>query len=211
MKIILTGMLINLFLFFMKKLFNIKKTIVSLSDDRIDIKPLLGLIIVMALMAIPVIFGFGGDFIKTVKKTLEPIQNMGLEKVSVYFEIITGLVVMFLIYLSIAIILTIVANWIVKKVLVLFKKHISLYKLINISIYTFLINFFFTTIFISLIALSIIIPVIKDTMITDSQEETIVFLPIILINLFTMGLYIYGIMLSIKNKNKLISNSPKVN
>lgn len=182
----------------MKELFNIKKTIVSLSDNRINTKPLLGLIVVMALMAIPVIFGFDGDFIKTVKKTLEPIQSMGLEKVSVYFEIITGLVVMFLVYLAIVIILTIVANWIVKKVLALFKKHISLYKLINISIYSFLINLFFTTIFISLIALSIIIPAIKDTMITDSQEETIVFLPIILINLFTMGLYIYGIMLSIK-------------
>lgn len=182
----------------MKELFNIKKTIVSLSDNRINTKPLLGLIIVMAFMAIPVIFGFNGDFIKTVKTTLEPIQNMGLEKVSAYFEIITGLVVMFLVYLSIAIILTIVTNWVVKKVLALFKQHISLYKLINISIYTFLINLFFTTIFISLIALSIISPIIKHAIISENQAETIVFLPIILINLFTMGLYIYGIMLSIK-------------
>lgn len=188
----------------MKELFKIKKTIASLSDDRIDSKPLFGLITVIALVIIPSAFGFGGDFIKIIKETLKPLQNIqGPEKLSVYFEIGVGLIFMFFVYIMVAVILTLILNWIVKKVLSLFKKDITLYKLLNITIYTLFINRFFRLIFISLLALAT--PILKN--VAESQAEAIVFLPIILINLFGFGLYIYGIKISIRNKNKLINNS----
>lgn len=188
----------------MKELFKIKKTIASLSDDRIAAKLLFGLIAVIILAIIPSAFGFGGDFIKIIKETLKPLQNIqGPEKLSVYFEIGIGLIVMFFVYIAVAIILTLIINWVVKKILARFKKDITLYKLLNISVYSLLVNRFFRLIFITLLALAH--PVLKN--ISEKQAEAIVFLPIILINLFGFGLYVYGIKISIRNKNKLINNS----
>lgn len=155
------------------------------------------------LVIIPSAFGFGGDFIKIIKETLKPLQNIqGSKKLSIYFEIGVGLIFMFFVYIVAVAILTLIINWIVKKLLSLFNKDITLYKLLNITIYTLFINRFFRLIFISLLALAATIL----NNIAESQAEVIVFFPIILINLFGLGLYIYGIKISIRNKNKLINN-----
>lgn len=188
----------------MKELFKIKKTITSLSENRINAKPLFGLIALIILAIIPSTFGFGGDSIKLIKETLKPLQDIqGPERLSVYFEIGIGLIVMLLVYVAIVIAITLIINWIIKKVLAIFKKDISLYKLLNITIYSLLVNRFFRLVFVTFLVL--LHPILKN--ISETQAEAIVFLPIILINLFGFGLYVYGIKISIRNKNKLINNS----
>lgn len=180
----------------MKELFKIKKTITSLSDNHIDAKPLLGLIVVTVLAIIPSAFGFGGDFVKLVKETLKPLQNIeGPEKLSAYFEIIAGLVVLSFVCVVVAVILISVVSWIIKSILSLFKKNITFYKLFNILIYSLLVNRFFILIFIMLLALSH--PALRS--VAENQAEAIVFLPKILINILGFSLYVYGVKISIRN------------
>ena len=184
----------------MKELFKIRKTIISLSDDHIDTKPLLGLIVVAILAVIPSVLGFGGYFVEFIKETFIPLQDtQGSEKLAAFFEILAGLVALSFVCVVVTVILISIVSWIVRNILSLFKKNISFYKLFNIFIYSLLVSCFFRLIFITLFALTYL--VLKS--ITENQAEAIVFLLIILINLLGFSLYIYGIKISTRNDSDL--------
>lgn len=183
----------------MRELFKIKKSIINLSDDRIDVKPLLGLIIVIVLSIIPLVFGLNGDFIRLIKETLKPLQDIhGPNKLLAYYKLVAELMVVFFIEIGIKIALVLIFNWIIKKIFVIFKKDISLYKLINITIYSLFINNLFRLIILTCVSVLFYQFLSK---IPENQLWLVTYLPIDIVDILGFLLYIYGIKIAIRNKN----------
>jgi len=188
----------------MKKLFKIKETIIALSKNRINTKLLSGIFIVTILTIVLPMLGFKSDFLKAINEIIKPLQNIpGSEKSLIYSDIIIDLIGLLLIYLVLAVIIVIITSWIVKMALSIFKKDITFYKIVNIHMYSLLVNYSLMLILIFLIILTypVLLLILKNS--TESQIETIFFLLSNIISLFSIGLYIYGIKISFSDK-KLI-------
>ena len=181
-----------------KNLFNPKVFINELPNNKISALPIVYLVITAILTFVLAMFGaVGQDYIKIVKTTLAPLNQIsGPERFSTIFRISIDVFVMLLLYLIIYIVILTVANLVIKLVLKLFKKEISLYKLMNISVYAILASKFLILI-LSLITLTFSSLLLN---ISELQAYAFITVPLLVINLSTLILYIYGVVVTTKNK-----------
>ena len=180
-----------------KNLFKPKSYVHALSKDKIDAEPLFWLLGLAILTFVIGMFVFAGGGVNLIKTTFAPLNQInGSDRLTAWFSVITDMVFMAVLYLVIYTALLTITNYIVQKVLKLFKKNISLWKLINIAIYTLLIYKFL--VFIQTLILVAIAPWLE----TVSENQTLFFtsLPLIIFNLATLVLYCYGIAWTTKNK-----------
>ena len=179
-----------------KNLLKPKRYVNELSKDKIDAEPLFWLIGMTILTFVMPMFAFKNDFTKLVGDTLAPLQQIsGPEKLSVWFNIFTGLVGFALLNIIVYTAILIILNALVKVTLKLFKKEVSLWKLLNISIYAILTNKFLFFIFAFLLIL--LTPFLKN--IPENQTNFIALFPL-LFNIATFILYCYGVAWATKNK-----------
>lgn len=181
-----------------KNLFNPKIFINKLPNNKISILPIVYLVIAAILTFILAMLGaVGQDYIKIVKTTLAPLNQISSPgRFSTIFRISIDVFVMLLLYLIVYIVILTVANLVIKLVLKLLNKKISLYKLMNISVYAILANKFL------ILILSLITYAFSSQLLNISESQVYVFItvPLMVINLFTLILYIYGVVITTKNK-----------
>lgn len=120
----------------MKELFQIKKTVNYLPSDRISRK----LFIVLLFTLIPFLLVFIDAFIQLAEGALKSAPNLQNVNILSFYVKYTGLAIAVLIFDAIVcIVIAIIFSWLIKKILSLFKKSITLYKMLNIFIYTLLV------------------------------------------------------------------------
>ncbi len=182
--------------------FNPKRYILGLSDNRLEknqIYFLIGSMLILPLL--PFLLSFNSA-IHVLKTTLAPLDKIaGPERVSIIFEIITGVISgsLFLLLANIAII--VFFSWIIKKILGLFKRKISIFKLLNISVYVVIASIVFNALTYTIFLLILYFyPTLNN--ISSEYQSNIFLIQKTTINLVLLVLYIYAISLSITANKK---------
>jgi hypothetical protein len=186
-----------------KKLFHLKPYINLLAENKIDLETLIYLIFSVLL------FGMFNIVRMNLSLITESFQDFtGMDQITtaltifpltflfMFFTVIFHVIIGSLIY----IIIFIVLNFVLQKIFHLFKKKITFWKLINLTIYVLFINKFIILILITIMTLF-------GFDFTSFAMDGSPVLPALLnyiINIGSLVLYILGVVWTIKNTNQAI-------
>jgi hypothetical protein len=182
-----------------------KRTITSLPDNRINgMIILLNLVFFVFIIIFAELSGFGpSEIIKTTFKNAGWPSTLTPELWFQLFTIIRDFILFLLLLIVLYFSLLTLFSWIIKKIFSLFKRKITVFKLINIHFYSILYsNIVGLVISIFYLPLALLAK-INSNFILDSRLLLLVLLiSIFLLNvyvwLFPLIIYIYGIKISLK-------------
>jgi len=187
-----------------KTILNPKEFIKDLSWRKIEFKLVLIIFLVYVLTVSLSFFGFSSvfnDLISIIKSTLAPLNQLqGAEKSLAIFRISRDVVFMFgmslFVYVGIYVGIIVIGNLFVKGVALIFKKEITFIALLNISIYSLLAMYFLKFI----LSLCLVFAIALVGNFTENQVFLFVALPASLINIFSFGLYVYSVIVTVERK-----------
>lgn len=180
-----------------KKIFRIKDFVNSLSEKEIEKKLffyIIGFSVAFFVFFMAIAFP---DVKEVIRITLEPLNKIaGPEKNIIIFNIIRDIIAMFVLMILIYFFSIFVISFIAQKILLLFKRKISFYKLVNIYCYILLVFVLSRAV---LFLLSYIISLFLDNLsIHGDAKELIILLPVGIVKILLFVLYLYCVKISIK-------------
>lgn len=126
-----------------KNLFSFRAYIQSISEHKIDSLLILYIILIAVTTSVVGLFLFEGDGLNLLQKTIEPLNTLPpSERLAGILAISRGMLLASFTYLAVYGVIVVAANWIFQNILKVFKRQITLKKMINLSLYVILLQRF---------------------------------------------------------------------